>query len=99
MSDELEKLSERIKKAKVVRRDAPENIEQGQDEESAREMSVSMRLGMELLAGLITGGIVGYFFDSIFNTMPLFLIVFIFLGAMAGFWTVYKLAFSKQSDK
>lgn len=99
MSDELNKLSEKIKKAKIVRRDAPENIEEGMDPETAREMSLGMRLGVELLAGIITGSIIGYFFDYIFNTMPLFLVIFLLLGAAAGFWTVYKLAISGKADK
>lgn len=99
MSDELSKLSEKIKKARIVRRDAPESIEQGGDPENAREMSLGMRLGVELLAGIITGSIIGYFFDYIFNTMPLFLVIFLLLGAASGFWTVYKLAISNQSDK
>ena len=94
-----EKLSERIKKAKLVRRDAPENIEQGMDAETAREMSMGMRLGIELLAGIITGALIGYFFDYIFDTMPLFLVVFLLLGAASGFWTVYKLAISDKADK
>jgi ATP synthase protein I len=100
MSDEISKLSERIKQAQLVRRDAPESIEQGtSDPETQKEMSLSMRLSMELLAGLITGGIIGYFFDYIFNTMPLFLIIFLLLGACAGFWTVYKLAFTNKDVK
>jgi ATP synthase protein I len=99
MSDKIDKLSERIKKAKLIRRDAPENIEQGIDPETAREMSMGMRLGIELLAGIITGALIGYFFDYIFNTMPLFLIIFLLLGAAAGFWTVYKLAITGKGDK
>ena len=99
MSEDNNNLSERIKKAKLVRRDAPENIEQGTDPEVQREMSLGMRLGIELLAGIITGGIIGYFFDYIFNTMPLFLVIFLLLGAAAGFWTVYKLAITDKADK
>lgn len=99
MTDKFENLTDRIKKAKIVRRDAPENIEAGTDDPLTQaQTSMGMRLGIELLAGVITGSIIGYFLDYVFNTMPLFLLIFLLLGAASGFWTVYKLAIKTQSD-
>jgi ATP synthase protein I len=98
MSDKTNKLSEKIKAAKLARRDAPTNIEAA-DDKNAEQMSVGMRLSIELLAGIITGAIIGYFFDYVFGTIPLFLIIFLLLGAASGFWTVYKLAIKDESGK
>ena len=69
------------------------------DNAHAQQMSVGMRLSIELLAGIITGAIIGYFFDYVFGTIPLFLIIFLILGAASGFWTVYKLAIKDESAK
>ena len=100
MSDELENLGQRIARAKKTRRASPENLQaQAEDEESNREMSFGMRVAVELIAGLIVGVLIGFFLDRWFHTMPLFLIIFTFIGAAAGFWNIYKLAFKSESDK
>ena len=55
--------------------DAPSNENAGQ----------GMRLGAELVGGVLVGTVIGYFLDQWLSTMPLFFIVCFFLGAAAGF--------------
>ena len=50
----------------------------------------AFKLSVELAAGLIVGGGIGWFLDYLLGTMPLMLIVFFLLGGVAGIWTVYK---------
>jgi ATP synthase protein I len=89
MSDKSDELSKKIAEAKQQRRAAPENMEQKLSEYDEKT-SFGMRVGIELFAGVMVGAIIGYFFDEVFGTMPIFLIIFIILGAFAGFWNVYK---------
>ncbi len=48
-------------------------------------LAQAMRLGVELVAGVGVGAVAGYFLDQWAGTMPLFLLIFFFIGALAGF--------------
>lgn len=50
----------------------------------------AMKLSVELAAGLLVGGGIGWFLDHLMGTMPLMLILFFILGGAAGIWTVFK---------
>ena len=49
-----------------------------------------MKLSVELAAGLLVGGGIGWFLDYLMGTKPWMLILFFILGGAAGMWTVYK---------
>ncbi len=52
----------------------------------------AFRIGVELLAALLVGGGIGWLLDHWLGTMPLFLIIFFFLGAGAGMLNVFRAA-------
>ena len=95
MSEQLEELSKKIEEAKKLRADSPENLK-NDNPASAKEMSEGMKFIIELIAGVAVGSFIGYFFDQVFGTIPLFLIIFILLGAFAGFWNVYKQSYESK---
>jgi ATP synthase protein I len=49
-----------------------------------------VQAGVELVAGLIVGALIGYGLDSWLGTWPLLFIVFFFLGAAAGMLNAYR---------
>jgi ATP synthase protein I len=49
-----------------------------------------VQAGVELVAGVIGGALLGYGLDSWFETWPLLFIVFFFLGAAAGMLNAYR---------
>ena len=51
-----------------------------------------MRLSVELAAGLLVGGVIGWLLDYWLGTNPLLLIVFFLLGATAGIYNVIRSA-------
>lgn len=53
-------------------------------------MGLAFRIGVELVAGLVVGGGIGWLLDRWLNTGPLLLIVFFFLGAAAGMLNVWR---------
>lgn len=53
---------------------------------------MAFRVGVELVAGLIVGGGLGWLLDYWLDTLPLMLIVFFILGAAAGMLNVYRTA-------
>jgi ATP synthase protein I len=52
----------------------------------------AFRLSVELVAGLIVGGIIGWALDRWLGTNPLMLIIFFLLGAVAGIYNVIRSA-------
>lgn len=49
-----------------------------------------MQVGVELVAGVVGGALVGYGLDSWLGTWPALFIVFFFLGAAAGMLNAYR---------
>ena len=49
-----------------------------------RDYSKGYRLASEFVAGVLVGAAVGYGLDRLFNTLPLFLIIFLLAGFGAG---------------
>ncbi len=47
-------------------------------------------VGAEIVAGVITGGAIGYYLDSVLNTKILFLLIFIILGLISSLYNIYK---------
>src|SRR5262245_13917115 len=50
----------------------------------------AFKLSVELAAGLVVGGGIGWLLDYLLGTKPFMLILFFILGGAAGMWTVYK---------
>jgi ATP synthase protein I len=55
-------------------------------------MGLAFRVGIELAAGLVVGGGLGWLLDRWWHTSPAMLIVFFFLGAAAGMVNVFRTA-------
>lgn len=66
------------------------------DEASAnttgRAFSLGIRVLSEFIAGIIAGGGIGWLLDDWLGTRPVFLLVFMTLGIVTGFWNVYRIA-------
>ena len=65
------------------------------DEESAQRSSAlgkAFQLSVELVAGVFVGGLIGWALDGWLGTSPLFLLVFLLLGMVAGFLNVIRAA-------
>ena len=55
-------------------------------------MGLAFRVGIELAAGLLVGGGLGWLLDRWWHTSPAMLILFFFLGAAAGVVNVFRTA-------
>ena len=91
--DRLNVLDRRIKSAKKDAGDGKLNLS---DHHSAAH--IAWRMVIELVVGLGIGFGIGYGLDSFFGTMPLFLVIFIFLGFAAGVKTMMRSAKEVQKD-
>ncbi len=74
-------------------RDQPARAQPLGDPTASRAaMGYAFRVGIELVAGLVIGGGLGWLLDQWFGTTPLMLILFFFLGAGAGIRNVFRTA-------
>ena len=80
--DRLKALEDRIEQAKAVEDDSPHM------KKDYAQANLAWRMVIELVAGLGIGFGMGYGLDYAFGTMPLFLVIFIFLGLAAGVKTM-----------
>ena len=58
-------------------------------------LNIYYRVGTELLAGLLIGAGLGWIIDQWLNTMPLFLIIMLVLGAVAGIYNLWRVLTGK----
>ena len=61
-------------------------------------MGNAFKLGTELVAAVAVGTIIGFILDSWFDTKPLLIIIFFFLGAAAGMLNVIRAANRMQKE-
>lgn len=82
--DELEKKIQRFKNIEA-------NIEKNMDGNSnAKAHSIAMRVVTDLAAAIFVGFCIGYGIDELAGTKPIFMLVFLFIGIIAGFLNVYR---------
>ena len=61
-------------------------------------MGNAFKLGTELVAAVGVGTIIGFILDSWFDTKPWLIIIFFFLGTVAGILNVIRTANKMQKD-
>ena len=61
-------------------------------------MGSAFRLGTELVAAVVVGTIIGFILDNWFDTKPWFIIIFFFIGVIAGILNVIRVANNMQKE-
>jgi ATP synthase protein I len=89
----LSSLDERLKSAK-----AEEAARTGADRKPAdQNEQLGSRVLSYLIGGLGGGALIGWVLDQWFGTLPLFLLLLMFLGTAAGFRNIIRIS-SKRPD-
>ena len=60
--------------------------------ENTSFMGSAFKLGAELVSAVLVGTIIGFILDTWFDTKPWLIILFFFLGSIAGILNVIKVA-------
>ena len=84
----LEKRIDTAKAAAAPRRSA--------QEDKHRQAQLAWRMVIELVAGLLIGFGIGYGLDTLFGTMPIFLVLVVLAGFAAGVKTMLRSAREMQ---
>ena len=80
----------RIAKKEFLKKNLNENGKRG------LFMGSAFRLGTELVAAVVVGTIIGFILDNWFDTKPWFIIIFFFIGVIAGILNVIRVAKNMQ---
>lgn len=62
-------------------------------------MGLAVRVLSEFVAAVIAGAFIGWWIDRLAGTTPAFLVVFLLMGAAAGFWNVYRIAINSPGSE
>ena len=82
----------KIAKSKIKKQVLLENEKKGSF------MGSAFKLGTELVAAVAVGTIIGFILDSWFDTKPWLIIIFFFLGTVAGILNVIRTANRMQKE-
>jgi F0F1-type ATP synthase assembly protein I len=69
------------------------------DKSAWREASTLGGIGIELAVSVLIGTFVGYRADLYFKTDPWLMVVGLFIGAAAGFYSIYKQTLTDTRDE
>jgi ATP synthase protein I len=72
------------------------NYENKNSAENASFMGNAFKLGTELVSAVLVGTIIGFILDSWFDTKPWLILLFFFLGSVAGIMNIIKVATRMQ---
>jgi len=84
----LKEISTRLEIAKKKNK----NNEQKNDGSNAASFGKAMKISTELVASVGVGTTIGFILDDWFDTKPLLIISFFFIGTVAGILNVFKSA-------
>lgn len=59
----------------------------------------AMRAGIDLLAGVLVGSVIGYQLDKWLDTLPIFFIICFFLGVAGSFRNIYRSATRNNNEE
>ena len=68
------------------------NTDQKRNDTNVTSFGKAMKISTELVASVVVGTTIGFLLDNWFDTKPLLIICFFFIGVVAGMSNVFKLA-------
>jgi len=92
--EDIKRIATRLKiaKEKIQNKDV---INSGSN---AASLGKALKISTELVAAVVVGATIGYILDSWFDTKPLLIIIFFFMGVAAGILNVFRSA-KKMHEK
>ena len=85
---DLKEISTRLKIAKKNIK----NIKKENSSSNAASLGKALKISTELVASVVVGSTIGFLLDNWFDTKPLLIICFFFIGVAAGILNVFKSA-------
>ena len=61
------------------------------------KLGIAFKISTEMVAAVVVGTIIGYILDNWFGTKPWLILIFFFVGVVAGILNVFRSAKNMQS--
>ena len=90
MAEDHFKTRLKIAKSKVKSKKSSKN------EETNSSIGIAFKMSTELVSAVVVGTIIGFFLDNLFGTKPWLILIFFFVGVIAGITNVVKSAKKMQ---
>ncbi len=84
MKKNTSRLNEKIEKFETKYRSKNKN--------KKLNINVGLKFSLDLISPIIMGILIGTGCDKFFSTKPIFFLIFLLLGIVAGFWNIFKSA-------
>ena len=81
-----------------IEKDRLSNVVNDNSEKKGVFLGNALKLGTELIAAVVVGTIIGFILDNWFDTKPLLIIIFFFLGVASGIINVIRTAKKMQKN-
>jgi len=86
---DLKEISTRLE---IARKKIKKNLMKKNTDTNAASLGKALKISTELVASVVVGSTLGYILDSWFDTKPLLMIIFFFVGVAAGILNVFRSA-------
>ena len=80
-----------IAKKKILKRSKNSN------ESPSSKLGIAFKMSTEMVAAVVVGTIIGFILDNWFGTKPWLILIFFFVGVVAGILNVFRSAKSIQN--
>jgi ATP synthase protein I len=81
-----------------VAKNKAKSRESSKSEESSSSMGAAFKMSTELVSTVVVGTIIGFILDNWFGTKPWLILIFFFVGVIAGIMNVVKSAKKMQKQ-
>ena len=94
-NDQLDQVSEKIKEIKSRKL----KYDSAQKQKRGRQISIAMRISIELIVSSIIGAVLGWYIDKWLDTKPIFLLILLILGIVSGVKTAIRSSRQLYEDR
>ena len=91
MSKDQFKTRLEIAKSKILKKSKNSN------ESPSSQLGIAFKMSTEMVAAVVVGTIIGFILDNWFGTKPWLILIFFFVGVIAGILNVFRSAKNMQS--
>ena len=94
-NDQLDQVSKKIKEIKSRKL----KYDSAQKQKRGRQISIAMRISIELIVSSIIGAVLGWYIDKWLDTKPIFLLILLTLGIVSGVKTAIRSSRQLYEDR
>tara|TARA_B100001057_G_scaffold387377_1_gene394537 strand:+ start:223 stop:522 length:300 start_codon:yes stop_codon:yes gene_type:complete len=95
MSNNLKELSKKLDDYKL------KNIKKNKNKSkvSSAPLGLGLKISLDFVASVVVGVLIGLGFDMLFNSKPIFFLIFLIFGIAAGFMSMYRSILILEKNK